>query len=338
VKLGENLDLTLIVPNYNSERTIVRCLDSIKPLIDAGAQVILINDGSQDNSLALVKAWKQSEKIELINFDINQGSAAARNAGLKAANRNWIMFLDADDELVAENVLSLLGKVQTSDEIIVASLEVIDSTDLKELNVNNPASYMGTLESHIEFLLSNRGFSRIIYNRNFIKVHDIQFFPSHADLNGFRYNMDDYFYLLTVLFFLREKPRFEAIPVYKYYVVPGDRKRYREQCQKFGVGFDMFIHRTIRNYSLKRNLDSQKRAVIRDAIDQYAQCILELRGVATLLAIPQFLIGCKKAKESTFFVFCQFFLITLMFIKVNLGVRTFLKSRLRLLKSPDELS
>ena len=308
------------------------------PLISAGAQVILINDGSQDSSLALVRAWEKSKKIELINFEHNHGSAAARNAGLKAADRNWIMFLDSDDELIAENVLFALEKSHSSDEIIVAALEVFDLEDLETINVNIPASHVDTLEANIDYLLSNRGFSRIIYNKDFLQINNIHFFPTHADLKGFSYNMDDYFFLLMVLFFLQVKPRFVTFPVYRYFVVLGNRKRYKEQCQKFGVGFDLFMNYTVQNHSRKRNLDAQKRAVINDAINQYAQCILELRGVATLLAIPKFLMSCRKARISSFIIFRKFIGITLMFIKVNVGLRKFLRSRLLLLKSQDKRS
>ncbi len=336
MKLSENLDLSLIIPNHNSEKTIIRCLNSITPLIKAGAQVIVINDGSRDGSLALVRKWKGSENIELINFDHNRGSAAARNAGLKAANRNWIMFLDSDDELIAENVLFALEESHCTDEIIVAALLVVDSGDLEILNINTPISHLDTLKAHIDFLLLNRGFSRIIYRKNFIDMNDIRFFPTHADLRGFSYNMDDYFFLLMVLFFLQEKPRFVSFPVYRYFVVPGNRKRYREQCQKFGVGFDMFVNYTIGKNLHGRNLDAQERAVVNDAISQYAQCILELRGVATLLAIPRFLTSCRKARMSIFFIFRQFVGVTMKFFKVNVGLRKFLRSRLLFLKSPDE--
>jgi len=331
-----NMNLSIIIPNYNSEQTIYRCLNSTIPLINAGAQVIVINDGSQDSSLAYIRSWEKSNEIELINFDDNHGSAMARNAGLKEANRDWVMFLDSDDELIADNVFLTLTNSQPCDEIIVAALEAIDSIDLKRVYTNTPVSRSDTIECYTEFILANRGFSRIIYRNQFLQKNDINFFPTHRDLNGFSFNMDDYFFLLKALFFLAVKPRFVAIPIYRYYLVPGNRKRYQDQCQKFGIGFDLLMDQTILNNKQKLNFSGQREAVLNDAISQYMQCLVELRGTATLRQIPNFLASCRRAKYGIFNMLQKIVKIAFMFLKVNLGLRKFLKSKLFVVKYPNK--
>ena len=88
--------ISIIVPAYNAEKTICRCLDSA--LVQAAeAEIILADDGSTDATLRL--AEKYADRIRILQLP-HGGVSAARNAGLDAARGEWVMFLDSDDALL----------------------------------------------------------------------------------------------------------------------------------------------------------------------------------------------------------------------------------------------
>jgi glycosyltransferase involved in cell wall biosynthesis len=120
---------SVVIPLYNKEKFILRALKSILNQSFKDFEVIIVNDGSTDNSL--IKAQEiNDERIRIVS-QVNSGPGAARNRGIKESNGIWIAFLDADDEYHS----SFLQKVfDTSIEIPKA--EVIYSLSyLKENNI-----------------------------------------------------------------------------------------------------------------------------------------------------------------------------------------------------------
>ncbi len=88
---------SIIVPVYNSEKYLIRCIDSILAQSFSDYELILINDGSTDSSLELcLEAQKNDSRIRIIN-QVNKGAAAARNAGIVKSSGEYILFVDSDD-------------------------------------------------------------------------------------------------------------------------------------------------------------------------------------------------------------------------------------------------
>lgn len=94
----ENILISIIIPVYNVEKYIEKCLDSLADL-DIENEIILINDGSTDKSLEKIEKYRESnpEKKILLFTQKNQGQAAARNKGIKNAKGRYISFIDSDD-------------------------------------------------------------------------------------------------------------------------------------------------------------------------------------------------------------------------------------------------
>lgn len=97
-----NLMLSVIIPVYNVEEYIRECLESVFCQMDSDIEVIIVNDGSVDNSYAIcqeiISHWKDHYSITLLNQN-NQGLSAARNNGMAMAHGEYLMFLDSDDML-----------------------------------------------------------------------------------------------------------------------------------------------------------------------------------------------------------------------------------------------
>ena len=88
---------SVIIPIYNSEKTIHRCLDSLLNQDCSDAEIILINDGSRDTSGTICKEYAAShENVRYIEQQ-NAGVSAARNAGLDVAQGEYVLFVDSDD-------------------------------------------------------------------------------------------------------------------------------------------------------------------------------------------------------------------------------------------------
>lgn len=90
----KDIILSIIIPVYNAEKTISKTLDSILVQNTKNIEILIINDGSTDNSLEIIK--KYGNKIKIINQE-NQGVSKARNNGIKNANGKYITFIDSDD-------------------------------------------------------------------------------------------------------------------------------------------------------------------------------------------------------------------------------------------------
>lgn len=90
--------ISIIIPLYNKAKYVTKCLASVKKQTFADFEVIIVNDGSTDNSVEIVNQF-QDERIKLINKK-NGGPSSARNRGIQEATGDWILFLDADDLLL----------------------------------------------------------------------------------------------------------------------------------------------------------------------------------------------------------------------------------------------
>lgn len=107
--MDNKISVSVILPVYNKEKTIKTTLNSlINQDIKKKFEIIIINDGSKDNSVQIVKSIKDS-RIRFFNLYKNYGPSIARNLGIKKAKGEYFFFLDADDK-IKKNTLSVLLK------------------------------------------------------------------------------------------------------------------------------------------------------------------------------------------------------------------------------------
>lgn len=102
------MDISVVIPMYNREKTIERAIRSILRQTFMPMEIIIADDCSTDASVRIVREIrKKDRRIRLIRLRKNSGAQAARNCGIKVAKGEWILFLDSDDELVY-NALEIL--------------------------------------------------------------------------------------------------------------------------------------------------------------------------------------------------------------------------------------
>lgn len=97
------MKLSIIVPVYNVEKYIIKCISSLLCQDYADYEIIIVNDGTEDRSIKLIQQNFDDLRIRIINQE-NQGLSQARNTGMKEACGEYVWFFDSDD-WVSENVL-----------------------------------------------------------------------------------------------------------------------------------------------------------------------------------------------------------------------------------------
>lgn len=116
---------SIIIPVYNVEKYIVRCLDSVFNQTENDFEVIVVNDGTKDNSIELIKDYD----ITLINQK-NAGLSAARNNGVKKAKGEYIIFLDSDDYLEKDTLKEIKKSLDNNPDIVRFQIrEVFEDKD-----------------------------------------------------------------------------------------------------------------------------------------------------------------------------------------------------------------
>lgn len=107
--------ISIIIPIFNAEPFLAKCLDSLINQPYSALQIILVNDGSTDNSLAIAQQYAQQDSRITVFSQTNQGQSAARNLGLQYATGEYISFIDADDYVDADFYTTLTQHIGSFD-------------------------------------------------------------------------------------------------------------------------------------------------------------------------------------------------------------------------------
>lgn len=122
-----NKKVSVIVPVYNLESYIERCLDSLLMQDYDDLEIILVNDGSTDKSLEIIEKYaQQSESIIVINQK-NSGVSSARNAGIEKATGFFIAFVDGDDYVDSDFISTLVEGFENGAELSMVGYRIIKS-------------------------------------------------------------------------------------------------------------------------------------------------------------------------------------------------------------------
>ena len=175
---------SVIIPVYNSENTIDRCLQSLLSQKRDDVEIIVIDDGSKDKSAEiLVKYAEDHDNIILISQE-NSGVSAARNAGIEKASGIYILFVDSDD-FVSDNYFYMLDQMgnQADDDLIMFASNTVGEQAANESKLYHQLENLKDKEKKMELLLSsrkimspwNKRFKReIIINNNSRFIKDLQ--------------------------------------------------------------------------------------------------------------------------------------------------------------------
>ena len=133
-----NLKVSIVVPVFNSEKTLSKCLDSLINQTYKDIEIICVNDCSKDRSLQVLQEYASKDsRIIIVNHTENKNAGGARNSGIKEAKGSYICFVDNDDWLIEDGIKILVDNSNafTSDVVAADWVTYFDETHQK-LNDN----------------------------------------------------------------------------------------------------------------------------------------------------------------------------------------------------------
>jgi glycosyltransferase involved in cell wall biosynthesis len=222
--------VSVIVPVYNAEKYISRCLDSI--ISQKGvAEIIVVNDGSTDGTYKIIESYaKKYSKIKIVNQK-NQGVSVARNTGIENAKSEYITFVDSDDWLEPKSFKQIVNIIKKDKPEVVltgfydvydrewvkgvhgeeAAKEVEIESKFRNKNLDNLALWSPFYgkEAHSDLFYNGGGVRARFFKNDFIRKNNITF-P-----NGINCYEDDIFLYKTFL----NNPKISIVnePIYNYH-------------------------------------------------------------------------------------------------------------------------
>lgn len=115
--------VSVIVPIFNTEKYLDRCIQSIVSQTETNIEILLVNDGSSDSSGSIIDSWeKRDSRIRVIHKK-NEGVTIARKTGVEHSTGEWVCFADSDDELPEQSIYTLSKHIRDDVDIIIGMLE-----------------------------------------------------------------------------------------------------------------------------------------------------------------------------------------------------------------------
>lgn len=125
--------ISIIVPMYNSDKTIRRCIESILRQTYSNFELIIVNDGSTDTGISICNELAVADKRIILLNKQNAGAAAARNDGLRLSSGSWVTFVDADDWLEPNTFEILQEHLEVNPDVILFNAYIDNGN---ESNIN----------------------------------------------------------------------------------------------------------------------------------------------------------------------------------------------------------
>lgn len=122
------MKVSLIIPVYNVERFIKKCLDSVESQTYKDLEVVIVNDGSTDSSLEIIEEYVRKNPAFVCYSIENRGQGGARNYGVRKAAGDYIFFLDSDDYIAPDCIEKLAARAEEDESDIV----VCNNYDVRE--------------------------------------------------------------------------------------------------------------------------------------------------------------------------------------------------------------
>lgn len=184
------MKISIIIPIYNSEKYLARCIETVIGQTYKNLEIILVNDGSRDKSLNICKYYQSKDSRIVIIDKINEGVSVARNTGIDAATGKYIGFVDADDWIepnMYESMLNNIEKYKCNIAFCNFTKDTKYSRYFKKINVNK--NVLSKLDIINELIANMIGIEdilpkyhyvmgsiwRCLYNRDFLNKYNLKF-------------------------------------------------------------------------------------------------------------------------------------------------------------------
>lgn len=207
-----SVKLSIIIPVYKTEQYLHRCLSSIldQDVDKSLYEVLVVNDGSPDNSQAIIDEYCAKYDNVSCLVQTNQGQSVARNRGVELARGEYIWFVDSDDWVVSDSLVKVLSEVAYSLDVVM-----ISRVGKKSLRAS---SFSGTIDGGKVLLARDFEQGPVFYilKQSFVEEKELRFVPGiyHEDSE-----------IIPRFLYLAKKVRAISAPLYHVYENPTSTTR-----------------------------------------------------------------------------------------------------------------
>lgn len=280
------VELSIIIPVYNSEKYLAFCLKSIFNQTFQNFEVIVINDGSKDSSIDIINEFKSKYDNLILIEQKNSGVSVARNKAIDMASGKYLMFLDSDDAINSFMIESLFQLMQNNNvELVVSNLINFEhemDIDVKENKINNEVRILTHNEAMNLFYL-NRGISAYVCGKLFvtdiIKKNKIKF-PVNMLYEDTQFTYEYLFYCKKIIkinanyYYYRNNPASITHTISPKAIVDFNKatQNIEDICARYNGITDNF-----NNYLIRRNVNSIILAskLEKTKVDKKILCIIQ---------------------------------------------------------------
>lgn len=129
----KNKKLSIVVPNYNNEKYLKKCIECLLQQTYKNVEIIVVNDGSKGKSDEIMATYSDNPKIKYVKHDVNKGLFQARLTGASNATGDYITFLDADDYVSIDYYRTMMRKAEETNSDMVISRMALEYDSGKQI-------------------------------------------------------------------------------------------------------------------------------------------------------------------------------------------------------------
>lgn len=235
--------ISVIIPVYNVEKYLEKCLHSVLTNTFRDLEVICVNDGSPDNCLQILKRIQaEDDRVIIINQE-NQGVQKARNNGIKAANGEYIAFIDSDDWVHPQYFQTLINCIEkTEADVAICGCQKFDEDEIVDINCYERIHYRKLSSKQLEksYYARHMCWGRLYRRHN---IDDIWFVPEVK-------TGDDTLFNLCVLSGLKKPRVYETDAKLYYYLQRANSIIHASSYDKVSGFIEWFVDNRRNNDSL----------------------------------------------------------------------------------------
>ena len=188
------MDISVIIPIYNVEKYLRRCLDSVLRQENVTMEIILVDDGSTDSSGCICEEYVANHSnIKCIHID-NSGPSTAKNVGYDVATGNYVVFIDSDDEIKPEMFSTMLksGYQHNADIVCCNYIQVDEEGKISHTKYTDQEFVLSRDEALKAILIKDKIYSQCwtkIYKRETMNLHHVRNTEGLKTEEDFIYNI-----------------------------------------------------------------------------------------------------------------------------------------------------
>ena len=206
--------VSIIVPVYNAEKYLFRCVDSILNQTFKDFELLLIDDGSTDKSGEICDGYTEKDNRIRVFHKENGGVSSARNVGLNNAKGEWIAFVDADDMLFTYSLEFMIGKVSEKVDLVICGYNIYNEKGKETFSTAiKPRNEYISLNDGIKIMFADYYYNGYLFNKLF-KYSIIQ--KNKLLFSENIYYNEDRLFCVKYILSLNQKIYYSSEPIYMY--------------------------------------------------------------------------------------------------------------------------